>query len=251
MTPPPMFVGSSPASKLPIHSGAIVANPVVAGVAIVAKVGAPVVKAVTRTAFGLAARIPGLRGLLPSRAKIIGQAIPKREIIANLGTAVVAGTTLSEVGGMLPGSAGATARHVGGQLITAAKTAARAADIVLPGKGIPFIETGISTRRETPMGHPDAGTAITLRPTTQGLMPASESIVKTWHANGIPFWQTIDGWIYVQRLDGTVRRYKPHKSVVLGKRPSTRQINRAINKLKSEYKVHKKLHAIFGPKRRS
>jgi hypothetical protein len=101
------------------------------------------------------------------------------------------------------------------------------------------------------MGHPDAGTALELRPRSMGLMPGPDAIVKQWHANGINFWRTVDGWIYVQRLDGTIKRYRPYKSVVLGKRPSSKQVNRAINKLKSEHKIYRKLTALFAPKRRS
>lgn len=104
------------------------------------------------------------------------------------------------------------------------------------------------------MAHPQAGTSIAIRPsgpTGIGIMPGGDQIVKTWHANGIPFWRTLDGWIYVQRKDGTVKRYKPYKSVVLGKRPSSKQINRAINKLKREDKTYHKLTRLFHKPTRS
>ena len=104
------------------------------------------------------------------------------------------------------------------------------------------------------MAHPSAGTSIAIRPsgpTGMGIMPGGDQIVKTWHANGIPFWRTLDGWIYVQRKDGTVKRYKPYKSVVLGKRPSSKQINRAINKLKREDKTYHKLTRLFHKPTRS
>jgi len=96
------------------------------------------------------------------------------------------------------------------------------------------------------MGHPDAGRALQRRgPTALGVMPDANAIVRSWHANGVSFWRTMDGWIYVQRLDGTVKRYRPYRSVVLGKRPSSRQVNRAINKLKGEAKIYKKLTKLF------
>ena len=104
------------------------------------------------------------------------------------------------------------------------------------------------------MAHPSAGTSIAIRPsgpTGMGIMPGGDQIVKTWHANGIPFWRTLDGWIYVQRKDGTVKRYRPYKSVVLGKRPSSKQINRAINKLKREDKTYHKLTRLFHKPTRS
>jgi len=104
------------------------------------------------------------------------------------------------------------------------------------------------------MAHPQAGTSIAIRPsgpTGMGIMPGGDQIVKTWHANGIPFWRTQDGWIYVQRKDGTVKRYRTYKSVVLGKRPSSKQINRAINKLKREDKTYHKLTRLFHKPTRS
>jgi hypothetical protein len=104
------------------------------------------------------------------------------------------------------------------------------------------------------MAHPSAGTSIAIRPsgpTGMGIMPGGDQIVKTWHANGIPFWRTLDGWIYVQRKDGTVKRYRPYKSVVLGKKPSSKQINRAINKLKREDKTYHKLTRLFHKPTRS
>ena len=96
------------------------------------------------------------------------------------------------------------------------------------------------------MAHPGAGMSLRRQgPTALGVMPGPETIVSSWHANGIPFWRTLDGWIYVQRRNGTVKRYRPYKSVVLGKRPSSRQVNRAINKLKGEAKIYKKLTKLF------
>jgi hypothetical protein len=126
-------------------------------------------------------------------------------------------------------------------------------DLALEEAGLaPWTPTRPFRRPEaSTMGHPDAGTALELRPRSMGLMPGPDAIVKQWHANGINFWRTVDGWIYVQRLDGTIKRYRPYKSVVLGKRPSSKQVNRAINKLKSEHKIYRKLTALFAPKRRS
>jgi len=110
------------------------------------------------------------------------------------------------------------------------------------------------------MAHPRAGTSIAIRPsgpTGMGIMPGGDTIVKKWHAGNfadgspVPFWRTLDGWIYVQRADGTVKRYRPYKSVVLGKRPSSKQINRAINKLKREDKTYHKLTRLFHKPTRS
>ena len=96
------------------------------------------------------------------------------------------------------------------------------------------------------MGHPAAGTSLATRqPLSMGVMPESNAIVRSWHANGVNFWRTVDGWIYVQRLDGTIKRYRPYKSVVLGKRPSSRQVKRAIRKLKGEAKIYRELTNLF------
>jgi len=196
-----------------------------------------------RAALGIAARVPGLKKLLPKvglglKKHPVGAAIPTKEVAkAVAGTAITA-LTVKEVVDVIGGPTAAG-------ITTAIKLGA---DIY---KDLSGYELGPGGNG---MAHPSAGTSIAIRPsgpTGMGVMPGGDQIVKTWHANGIPFWRTLDGWIYVQRKDGTVKRYKPYKSVVLGKRPSSKQINRAINKLKREDKTYHKLTRLFHKPTRS
>ena len=203
--------------------------------------------ALGRAGLGVAARLPWFKGMLPRGVQ--GKAlavVPKTEIVktgVSVATAVSVALTAEDLGKKYVWPA------VKGIATEVAKT-------VLPGIkfGPGHIEDDsifTTGRSVTTVAHPQAGTSLQFRPQTMGLMPDSNSIVKSWHANGIAFWRTMDGWIYVQRLDGTVKRYRPYKSVVLGKRPSSRQVNRAINKLRTEYKIYGKLVRLFQPKRSS
>jgi len=198
---------------------------------------------VFRAVLGIAARVPGIKKLLPTvglglKKHPVGAAIPTKEVVkAVAGTAVTALTVKEVVDVIGP---------------TAAGIATEAIKIgVNIYKDLSGYELGPGGNG---MAHPSAGTSIAIRPsgpTGMGIMPGGDQIVKSWHANGIPFWRTMDGWIYVQRRDGTVKRYKPYKSVVLGKRPSSKQINRAINKLKREDKTYHKLTRLFHKPTRS
>jgi len=204
-----------------------------------------------RAALGVAARLPFVKKVVPKITgrppAVVAKQITKTEIgktAVQMGGTVLAAKELAPLAIPLARS---VYKAVAEFEDFGFETFERFAPLIPIAKQV--VET--ITERGKPMAHPAAGTALDVRPRTMGMMPAAESIVRTWHANGIPFWRTVDGWIYVQRLDGTIKRYRPYKPVVLGKHPSTRQINRAINKLKSEYKVHRKLVSLFGPKRRS
>jgi hypothetical protein len=250
---------------------AVYARPaVIAGVAVVrgaspfakavAQGAAPLVKSVgtsiNRMVHGIAARIPGVSKLLPKRTVQAGLGVPVKEV-ATTATAVTSAAFLAQdLGTMIGGPVGKTIRKAGEVVSGVTVGTLKAADIVLPGDGIPFIETGIrlnprdvrarAKQRGAQMGHPAAGTSLTTRqPVSMGVMPESNAIVRSWHANGVNFWRTVDGWIYVQRLDGTIKRYRPYKSVVLGKRPSSRQVKRAIRKLKGEAKIYRELTNLF------
>jgi len=195
---------------------------------------------VFRAAIGLASKVPGVKTAVKKylpQVFHVGKTVPTKEIVkTTAGTAVTALTVKEVVDVLGPTAAGV----VGKAISTAADIYGEIGDInIFGGNG---------------MAHPSAGTSIAIRPsgpTGMGIMPGGDQIVKTWHANGIPFWRTLDGWIYVQRKDGTVKRYKPYKSVVLGKRPSSKQINRAINKLKREDKTYHKLTRLFHKPTRS
>ena len=214
-----------------------------------AKVVTPAVTAVGRTGLGLISSVPGLKNILPKEISTKAVAnVTKKEM---LDTALTAGLTalgIQQVVDILPDRF----KAIPGQILDTAEWLGDIGISQLPsletGKSIDLRDTGGGSN----VGHPKPGTQLQRRgPTALGLMPDANAIVRAWHANGVSFWRTLDGWIYVQRLDGTVKRYKPYKSVVLGKRPSSRQVNRAINKLKSEHKVYRKLNALFAPKRRS
>jgi len=193
-----------------------------------------------RAGIGIASKVPVLKGFtakyLP-KVHYVGKKVPTKEIVKTTAGTAVTALTVKEVVDVI----GPTAAGVVGKAISTA------ADIYQD-----LGELGLFGGNG--MAHPSAGTSIAIRPsgpTGMGIMPGGDQIVKTWHANGIPFWRTLDGWIYVQRKDGTVKRYRPYKSVVLGKRPSSKQINRAINKLKREDKTYHKLTRLFHKPTRS
>jgi len=193
-----------------------------------------------RATIGIASKVPVVKGVVAKylpKVHYVGKAVPTKEIVKTTAGTAVTALTVKEVVDFV----GPTAAALTGEAI---QIGMRVYDELselgpLGGNG---------------MAHPSAGTSIAIRPsgpTGMGIMPGGDQIVKSWHANGIPFWRTLDGWIYVQRKDGTVKRYKPYKSVVLGKRPSSKQINRAINKLKREDKTYHKLTRLFHKPTRS
>jgi len=202
-----------------------------------------------RAGIGLVSKIPVVKPLVKKYLPDVfhvGKTVPTREIVGTTATTAATVLTVKQVVDVIgPKAAG------------------------ILGEGI---QIGVSVYEDFEkfgvfgnggngsMGHPQAGTSIAIRPsgpTGMGIMPGGDTIVKRWHAGNfsdgtpVPFWRTMDGWIYVQRKDGTVKRYKPYKSVVLGKRPSSKQINRAINKLKREDKTYHKLTKLFHKPTRS
>ncbi len=210
----------------------------------------------SRAVMGIAARTPIVRDIVPKKVVVIGRAVPTAEVARTTAAAATAGFLAQDIGQAVGGPVGGAISKVGGVVSGVTIGALKVADIVIPGKGIPLIETGLKLRKDPrsfierqggrPMGHPAAGTSLATRqPLSMGVMPESNAIVRSWHANGVNFWRTVDGWIYVQRLDGTIKRYRPYKSVVLGKRPSSRQVKRAIRKLKGEAKIYRELTNLF------
>lgn len=69
-------------------------------------------------------------------------------------------------------------------------------------------------------------------------------IAKKWTANGWPFVMTTDGFIHTVKKSGVRVRYKPYKSVVLGKNPSPRQLSRAITKFVAFDKLHSRIQKM-------
>jgi len=193
-----------------------------------------------RAAIGIASKVPGVKTTVKKflpKVFHVGKTVPTKEIVKTTAGTAVTALTVKEVVDVI----GPTAAGIAAQAIQIGASVYHEISELGPlgGNGV---------------AHPQAGTSIAIRPsgpTGMGVMPGGDQIVKTWHANGIPFWRTLDGWIYVQRKDGTVKRYKPYKSVVLGKRPSSKQINRAINKLKREDKTYHKLTRLFHKPTRS
>ena len=194
----------------------------------VARAILPTVPSIVRAVTGVAAKV--IPGVATKLGPVLGPkalAVPTKEIIGTGIKTVSGGLAVKEVVDYFGPTAVGVAREI--------------------------LEVGQQISELGPLGgngvsHPQAGTSIAIRPsgpTGMGIMPGGDQIVKSWHANGIPFWRTLDGWIYVQRKDGTVKRYRPYRSVVLGKRPSSKQVNRAINKLKREDKIYSKLNRLF------
>ena len=187
-----------------------------------------------RAGIGIVSKVPGVKGVVQKylpKVFHVGKTVPTKEIVkTTAGTAVTALTVKEVVDVIGPTTAGVIK------------------DVINIGASVYHEISELGPLGGNGMAHPSAGTSIAIRPsgpTGMGIMPGGDQIVKSWHANGIPFWRTLDGWIYVQRKDGTVKRYKPYKSVVLGKRPSSKQVNRAINKLKREDKIYSKLNKLF------
>jgi len=58
---------------------------------------------------------------------------------------------------------------------------------------------------------------------------------------GWPFAMTSDGFIHTVTKAGVRKRWKPYRSVVLGKNPSPRMISRAVTKLIQFDKVHERI----------
>jgi len=189
---------------------------------------------VFRAGIGLISKVPGVKTAVKKylpKVFHVGKTVPTKEIVKTTAGTAVTALTVKEVVDVI----GPTAAGI-------------ATEAIQIGMKVYDEISELGPLGGNGMAHPSAGTSIAIRPsgpTGMGIMPGGDQIVKSWHANGIPFWRTLDGWIYVQRKDGTVKRYKPYKSVVLGKRPSSKQINRAINKLKREDKTYHKLTRLF------
>tara|TARA_Y100000310_G_scaffold69619_1_gene65151 strand:- start:224 stop:478 length:255 start_codon:yes stop_codon:yes gene_type:complete len=55
-----------------------------------------------------------------------------------------------------------------------------------------------------------------------------------------------DGHIVVQKLDGTIKHYRPYKPLVIGKRPTIQTLVRAekkINRFATAFKKHLRKHS--------
>lgn len=75
---------------------------------------------------------------------------------------------------------------------------------------------------------------------------AGVTVVKTWMANGWPFAMTSDGYIHTVTKSGLRRKWKPYRSVVLGKKLSTGMAIRAVRKLQIIKKLADKIEKIGG-----
>jgi len=87
-----------------------------------------------------------------------------------------------------------------------------------------------------PMGRKDE---MTMQPFERGMqLPAGNTIVKVWYANGTPFAKLLDGRIAVQKGDGTIKTYRPQKMIVISRNPKIgsllrghRRTSRLLNKI--------------------
>lgn len=75
------------------------------------------------------------------------------------------------------------------------------------------------------------------------------TVVKTWTANGTPFQLLSDGHIVVTKRNGIVKKYKPYKPMVFGKKIDAKKFARLAKKYRG---VHKELNKLYGkPARRA
>ena len=81
-----------------------------------------------------------------------------------------------------------------------------------------------------------------------GVMPAG--VVKTWTTGTANFMMLADGRIAVQRRNGTIKTYRPYRSIVLGKRINVSQISRAVRRLSGLAASLNKILVISRPKAR-
>lgn len=124
-----------------------------------------------------------------------------------------------------------------------------------PGEGFisPFTrdivqdESGRWVTRET---RPDlfangqAAPSTAMVPAMAGGAVVGAQVVKTWTANGWPFVMTSDGRIHTVTKSGIRKSWKPYRSVVLGKNPSPRMLNRAVTKLVQFDKLHSRIQKM-------
>jgi hypothetical protein len=77
--------------------------------------------------------------------------------------------------------------------------------------------------------------------------------MKSWTANGRPFFLMEDGWTWVQKLDGSWKKYRQPKPVVLmpGGAGNLRDLLKATGVISRQLKqVDKALSGKLGPRRR-
>lgn len=80
----------------------------------------------------------------------------------------------------------------------------------------------------------EPGVSLMLRDQSVGNVlpsPTGAMVTNTWVANGTPFVQTADGWIYVQRRNGSIKRYRPPKNIVISRNPRVGSLLKADKKL--------------------
>lgn len=88
-----------------------------------------------------------------------------------------------------------------------------------------------------------------------GVRPPEGSgiVVKSWTSNGIPFFKMADGWTWVRKLDGSWKKFRQPKPIVLmpGGAGNLRTLLRATGTISRQLKkVDKALTGKLGPRRR-
>jgi len=206
---------------------------------------------------------------LPSVGGVSGGEIVKELIGAGLGGGVggFAGRGLGWAAGKYilkksgRGFTGALAT-AGGKIGTVAGVGLLLADVI--DTGIAYIEGDIFTSgarkpivpkplvplvKDSSLGTGGArsmepGVSLSLRDAQVGSVlptPTGAMVTRTWSANGTPFVMTADGWIYVQRRNGSIKRYKPPRNIVISRNPRVGSLIKADKKLSRLKKGLKKV----------
>ena len=182
-----------------------------------------------------AERATGLSRSLPGTARVYprGLGLPK---FVSKPAVITAGKKI-----VLLGGAGATIE--GGS---------RALEAILPS---PVITVRPSAVVETifgggtqSMAHPSIGTGSRGSTGLQlgGTAPLGNTIVKTWNTGTAQFARDASGMHYVLKKDGTIKRFRPPRPVVVPKNWNARSMNRVMRRLESHRTAAIKLVTMLG-----
>lgn len=80
-----------------------------------------------------------------------------------------------------------------------------------------------------------------------GAAITGEVVTRSWSTGTANFYRTADGFIHVTKKDGTVKRFKPYHSIVLGKRLTFGQVSRATRRLHNLATSFSKILKITRP----
>ena len=143
----------------------------------------------------------------------------------------------------------------GGRLVVAGaalELGARGLTTLLPGAGSTKAPELTSLDFFRPGGKPMAHPAIGGGPSRGGELvlgsaaPAGNTIVKVWDTGTAQFARDASGMHYVLKKDGTIKRFRPPRPVVVPKNWNPRAMNRVMRRLGSHQKAAIKLVTMLG-----